>query len=528
MKTDGKNPPPISPRADMGRIDFTAGFAEKAGGTALTLDRAAGKQPLARPQMGRVPELAFAKANPTPEIQETRETTKTDAGRQLVGALNRGIARFESIMSQPDGLDVLSISLLGKEFSKLSNADKTAIKELGASILHGGLRSVSATLATNLEPGSSIPEDMKDRSFLPNGVNGAFVGAGFGGGQILISDELRSAELSAVLLEEIGEAVASQAQLNGVNVAGGDAGARLVRAIFGEAISPERNPQLYADKPSDSGLVTLNGQTLQAEFARCGVVGGNNGGCGARNNNNSGCGARSDPRPNCGVAILKKTDSCAQVNGTGKRTDCGSVVLTKSQTEGNKCSSNNTNDNDGCSLALCGAVYVKLGSGALGLCGALIGQAIGCVTVACGGAAHLAAACGAAACGTAISLASFQAGGGCVTAGCAGAANFGVSACGAAGGLAVACGRNAAACGLAGSAGSVCAVAATACGVAGCAGNLAAGAGSCGFAGCAGAVTAIQACAARSGAGVVCGIDVAPLFDFGPCGLNLVPVIPGI
>lgn len=528
MKTDGKNPTPISPRADMGRIDFTAGFAEKAGGIALTLDRAAGKQPLARPQMGRVPELAFAKANPTPEIQETRETTKTDAGRQLVGALNRGIARFESIMSQPDGLDVLSISLLGKEFSKLSNADKTAIKELGASILHGGLRSVSATLATNLEPGSSIPEDMKDRSFLPNGVNGAFVGAGFGGGQILISDELRSAELSAVLLEEIGEAVASQAQLNGVNVADGDAGARLVRAIFGEAISPEKTPQLYADKPSDSGLVTLNGQTLQAEFARCGVVSSGNSGCGSRNNNNSGCGARTDTRPNCGTAILKKTNSCAQVNADGERSDCGSVVLRLSQTSDNLCNSNKTNDNDGCGLAACGTVYVKDGSGGLAVCGVLVGASIRCVTVACGAAAHHASACGSAACGVAMSQASFTGYGGCVTAGCSGAVNFGVGVCGIAAGLATLCAGNASSCGIAAGAASVCAAQAAGCGVAGCVGNASVGLGSCAVAGCAGKASVVTACAGRASVAVVCGVDVAPVFDFGPCGLNLVPVIPGI
>jgi hypothetical protein len=110
----------------------------------------------------------------------------------------------------------------------------------------------------------------------------------------------------------------------------------------------------------------------------------------------------------------------------------------------------------------------------------------------------------------------------------------GADACGAAAGAGGACG--AAACGAAAGVGTVCgaaACAADACAAAAC--GAAAGAGACGAAGC-GANAGVGACAgdacgAAVGAGVcagnVCGIDILGGADIGPCGINVIPLVPG-
>lgn len=110
----------------------------------------------------------------------------------------------------------------------------------------------------------------------------------------------------------------------------------------------------------------------------------------------------------------------------------------------------------------------------------------------------------------------------------------GADACGAAAGAGGACG--AAACGAAAGVGTVCgaaACAADACAAAAC--GAAAGAGACAAAGC-GANVGVGACAgdacgAAMGAGVcagnVCGVDILGGADVGPCGINVIPLVPG-
>lgn len=110
----------------------------------------------------------------------------------------------------------------------------------------------------------------------------------------------------------------------------------------------------------------------------------------------------------------------------------------------------------------------------------------------------------------------------------------GADGCGAAAGAGTACG--AAACGAAAGVGTVCgadACAAAACAAAAC--GAAAGAGACAAAGCGAAagvgVCAGDVCGAAVGAGVcagnVCGIDILGGADVGPCGINVIPLVPG-
>lgn len=117
----------------------------------------------------------------------------------------------------------------------------------------------------------------------------------------------------------------------------------------------------------------------------------------------------------------------------------------------------------------------------------------------------------------------------------ASAANVcGADGCGAAAGAAGACG--AAACGAAAGVGTACgaaACAADACAGAAC--GAAAGAGACGGNACGAAagvgVCAGDVCGAALGAGVcagnVCGIDILGGADIGPCGINIIPCVPG-
>ncbi|RVU33968.1 hypothetical protein EOI86_22855 [Hwanghaeella grinnelliae] len=122
-------------------------------------------------------------------------------------------------------------------------------------------------------------------------------------------------------------------------------------------------------------------------------------------------------------------------------------------------------------------------------CGAAAGAGVACGGAACGVEAAAGTACGAAACGAAAG-----AGGAC-----------GADACGAAAGVGTVCG--AAACAADASAGAACGAAV---GVGACAGDV---------------------CGAALGAGVcagnVCGIDILGGADVGPCGINVIPLVPG-
>ncbi|MBF0310661.1 MAG: hypothetical protein HQL56_14150 [Magnetococcales bacterium] len=94
--------------------------------------------------------------------------------------------------------------------------------------------------------------------------------------------------------------------------------------------------------------------------------------------------------------------------------------------------------------------------------------------------------------------------------------------CGSQAGKGQACGSDA--CGAAAGAGGACGGAR--CGVAACAGD-ACGANACGADACAGAACGV---AGGSGAcaGNACGVDLSSGVDCGPCGVNVIPVVPGI
>ncbi|WP_420548084.1 hypothetical protein [Curvivirga sp.] len=122
----------------------------------------------------------------------------------------------------------------------------------------------------------------------------------------------------------------------------------------------------------------------------------------------------------------------------------------------------------------------------------------------CGAEAAAGTACGADACGAAAG-----AGNACGAAACAADAGVGnacgAAACGAAVGVGTVCGADA--CPAAAGVGTACGAAA---GVGACAGDV---------------------CGAAVGAGVcagnVCGIDVLGGADIGPCGINVIPLVPG-
>jgi hypothetical protein len=122
----------------------------------------------------------------------------------------------------------------------------------------------------------------------------------------------------------------------------------------------------------------------------------------------------------------------------------------------------------------CGAEAAASTACGADACGAALGYNVACGAAACGGDASINSACGAAACGAAVG-----AYGVC-----------GADACGAAAGIGTACGA--------------------AAGVGACAGD---------------------ACGAAVGAGVcagnVCGIDILAGADVGPCGVNVIPLVPG-
>ncbi len=122
-------------------------------------------------------------------------------------------------------------------------------------------------------------------------------------------------------------------------------------------------------------------------------------------------------------------------------------------------------------------------------CGAEGSAASACGADGCGAAAGAGNACGAAACGADAGI-----GNAC-----------GAAACGAAVGIGTVCGADA--CPAAAGVGTACGAAA---GVGACAGDV---------------------CGAAVGAGVcagnVCGIDVLGGADIGPCGINVIPLVPG-
>jgi len=122
----------------------------------------------------------------------------------------------------------------------------------------------------------------------------------------------------------------------------------------------------------------------------------------------------------------------------------------------------------------CGAEASASTSSGVEACGAAAGAVAACGAAACGADAGAATACGAAACGAAVG-----AYGVC-----------GADACAAAAGIGTACG---AAAGVGACAGDVC--------------GAAVGAGVC--------------------AGNVCGVDVLGGADIGPCGINVIPCVPG-
>ncbi len=135
---------------------------------------------------------------------------------------------------------------------------------------------------------------------------------------------------------------------------------------------------------------------------------------------------------------------------------------------------------------------LEMVAGGKGACGAEAGAGQACGGDVCSVAAGAGSACGGAVCGGAVGVGTVCGGDACSQA------------------VGVGTGCAAAAC------------AAAACSAAAC------GADACGADACAGAACAVAAGAGGACAGQACGADFAPGPDLGPCGLNVIPIVPFI
>jgi hypothetical protein len=88
---------------------------------------------------------------------------------------------------------------------------------------------------------------------------------------------LTPAERKAAIREEFGEAVAAHAGALGLNIADGDAGARLLIAADGGVVSATMTPDLYKDHASDETTVTIDGEKFSLRPARLTMITSTNG-----------------------------------------------------------------------------------------------------------------------------------------------------------------------------------------------------------------------------------------------------------
>ncbi|MGB5865473.1 MAG: hypothetical protein WBG95_14385, partial [Sulfitobacter sp.] len=153
--------------------------------------------------------------------------------------------------------EAISMALTGQTLDELSVQDQANLDILIEEIANGEIRP------------DFVPATRKGETTLPSGVNGAFVkGTGKGGkdGTVLIDRNLVGKDrIVSVANEEYGEAIAARAKGLGLDVAKGDAGARLATVLGGATLDPKSSD--FTARPSDTANVTLGGVSVTGAAA---------------------------------------------------------------------------------------------------------------------------------------------------------------------------------------------------------------------------------------------------------------------
>lgn len=161
---------------------------------------------------------------------------------------------YETMARRPDAEESLSRALTGQGFNDLDADQQALVRRLIAEINAGSLRDVKVR-AANDGTGAELPD----------GVLGAFV-KGEEGGSIYIDAALGARDTRTATEEEMAEAIAEQARALGIDVKDGDAGARVRMTLSGAAKRLDLGNSLFRDHASDSGLIKVNGELVEAEF----------------------------------------------------------------------------------------------------------------------------------------------------------------------------------------------------------------------------------------------------------------------
>lgn len=161
-----------------------------------------------------------------------------------------------------EGRARLIAALTGMREADLSPAQKKAVGAFLAALSKKGLGGIDARSARSV-PAGSIAAGTVEGDALPEGVRGAATRDASGRDVVLLAKDLSGEALEGVAREEVGEVLAARAKAAGVDVAGGDAGARIVRAMAGETVTAKGDASAFAARPGDTATVVVGGEAVE-------------------------------------------------------------------------------------------------------------------------------------------------------------------------------------------------------------------------------------------------------------------------
>lgn len=208
-------------------------------------------------------------ARPGKLDQPTADASAPWSGAALETAEAKGaVAAQGAALAQAagtkEGRARIVAALTGKREADLSPAQRKAVDAFFTALTKEGLKGIDTRSAPSV-PARAIAEGKVEGDALPEGVLGVAAKGASGKDVVLLAKGQSEAKLDRTALEEVGEVLATRARAAGIDVAKGDAGARLVRAMAKETVLAETDPAAFAARKGDTTTVVIDGKAVEGQ-----------------------------------------------------------------------------------------------------------------------------------------------------------------------------------------------------------------------------------------------------------------------
>ncbi len=208
-------------------------------------------------------------ASRTTDAGEAKDAGKAETsppGTTGAGTFGDRIAEagrdYAAAAATPEGRDRLSAALTGSREADLAPAQRAAVGDFLDGLAANGAEPVDVR-GGDVVSTAAIRDGGGIGDALPPGVLGVTARRGDGEPVVVLRNGLSGPALAATAREEAGEALSLRARSAGIDVAAGDAGARLSRALGGETVTRAREPDAFRPAPDDTAFITLGGKRVE-------------------------------------------------------------------------------------------------------------------------------------------------------------------------------------------------------------------------------------------------------------------------